>query len=192
MPPVQIGSREPGASFEQPFDMLAACHERIQRTLSLLQRLVQYLHDHGCDEQARDAARDVMRYFDLAAPAHHLDEERHVFPALEASGDSQLRGLAAQLRHDHEKIAVAWSRLRPMLQEVVEASATREAARFAAAARVFIDLNTAHLVLEDQHAFRPAHAAVQALGPQAVRAMGEEMAQRRGAPLTPPAAPGSR
>jgi len=34
----------------------------------------------GHDARSRSAARDVLRYFDLAAPQRHDDEERHVFP----------------------------------------------------------------------------------------------------------------
>ena len=68
--------------FDTPFEMLEACHERVQRSLDLLQRLTDYLHTHACDDSARQAARDVLRYFDMAAPLHHEDEELHVFPLL--------------------------------------------------------------------------------------------------------------
>ncbi|MEJ8815283.1 hypothetical protein WKW77_29760 [Variovorax ureilyticus] len=63
------------AGSEQPFSMMEACHERLQRTLGLLERLCAHVARQGADEQARRAARDVMRYFDKAAPQHHLDEE---------------------------------------------------------------------------------------------------------------------
>ncbi|RYY81317.1 MAG: hemerythrin domain-containing protein, partial [Comamonadaceae bacterium] len=53
-----------GAGFEQPFEMLEACHERVHRMLTLLDRLRRHVAGHGTDEQARQAARDVMRYFD--------------------------------------------------------------------------------------------------------------------------------
>jgi Hemerythrin HHE cation binding domain len=64
--------------------MLATCHERVRRMLTLQAKLQQQLLDQGCDEPARQAARDVMRYFDIAAPLHHQDEELHVFPPLAA------------------------------------------------------------------------------------------------------------
>ncbi|MCB1958559.1 MAG: hemerythrin domain-containing protein, partial [Rhodocyclaceae bacterium] len=71
----------PGAGFDQPFELLSACHDRVQRSLDLLRRLQDHLAIHGADGQAQDAARDVLRYFDIAAPLHHDDEERHIFPA---------------------------------------------------------------------------------------------------------------
>lgn len=76
------GHRSPAAGFEAPFEMLAACNERVERMLHLIQRLQQHLQDQGCDDSARQAVIDVMRYLDLAAPRHHEDEERHVFPPL--------------------------------------------------------------------------------------------------------------
>ena len=79
--PVSLpGFGAPAAGLDAPFEMLAACHDRVVRMLALQARLRQHLQDKGCDEPARQAARDVMRYFDLAAPLHHQDEELHVFP----------------------------------------------------------------------------------------------------------------
>lgn len=89
--------RSPSAGFNEPFEMLDACHERVGRMLALLQRLREHLEGGRADEPARQAARDVMRYFDLAAPHHHQDEETHVFPALLASGDAALVRLAEAL-----------------------------------------------------------------------------------------------
>ena len=82
--PIRLASlmAAPAAGFEEPFGMLAACHERMQRMLALLARLRTHVASHGPDAQAQQAARDVMRYFDQAAPQHHRDEELHVFPPL--------------------------------------------------------------------------------------------------------------
>ncbi|RZI95944.1 MAG: hemerythrin domain-containing protein, partial [Rubrivivax sp.] len=85
------GHRAPAAGFEAPFEMLGACHERVERMLALLARLQQHVLARGWDESVASAARDVMRYFDLAAPLHHEDEERHVFPPLLAGDDAVLR-----------------------------------------------------------------------------------------------------
>lgn len=110
----------PGAGFDQPFEMLAACHERVARMLGLLQRLQAHLQQRGADASASSAARDVMRYFDQAAPQHHLDEERHVFPLLRASADPRLVALAGRLQAEHRTMAAAWAVLRGDLQAVAE------------------------------------------------------------------------
>ena len=50
-----------GASgFEQPFEMLHACHERVERMLKLLERLRAHMATHGADDQARQAAREIV------------------------------------------------------------------------------------------------------------------------------------
>src|SRR5205814_2154869 len=99
---------KPAAGFEQPFEMLQACHERLEQMLALLQRLREHVRSHGSDEQARQAARDVMRYFDTAAPRHHEDEELHVFPVLLALNDEGVTQVVAQLQQDHLQMEKRW------------------------------------------------------------------------------------
>jgi hemerythrin-like domain-containing protein len=173
------GSHEAAATFEQPFEMLAACHDRVRRSLKLLLRLVGHVQTHGADPHARDAARDVLRYFIVAAPAHHEDEERHVVPALRSSGDAAAMAAAQRLVDDHASIRAAWSELQPLLEELA-AGSLPDAAALAGAARHFADLHTDHLALEDTLAFPGAMAVLSRQGEQSVLAMGAEMAQRRG------------
>jgi hemerythrin-like domain-containing protein len=162
--------RAPAAGFDEPFEMLAACHERVERMLVLLERLAEHLKQHGADSPARDAARDVMRYFDTAAPHHHEDEERHVLPALRAQGQG---ALADRIHADHEVMAVAWARLRQDLHALAEGRVQRDAAHW----RDFAALYRAHIALEDDDAYPLAAAAIDA---PTRRAIGDEMARRRG------------
>lgn len=165
----------PSAGFDDPFAMLAACHGRVERMLALLERLATHLPAHGCDRDAADAARDVMRYFDLAAPAHHEDEERHVLPALRAAGDD---AFAAQLEQEHREMQRRWHELRRTLAEVV--AGTWFAPRGSGAIdglQAFAQLYRAHAAAEEALAFPTAQRVLDA---DAQRAMGREMAQRRG------------
>ena len=165
----------PGAGFEAPFEMLAACHERVERSLTLLERLGEHLQRNGADTQARDAARDVMRYFDLAAPHHHEDEERHVLPALRASGQGDL---ADRIAADHRAMSAAWVLVREDLAAVVQGHASAVIGDVPRARwRDFAALYRAHAALEDASAFPAAAARLDAA---AQRAMGDEMARRRG------------
>ena len=68
--------------FDDPLGMLVACHRRIERELATLARLQRHLPEHGCDDDARAAARAILKYFDGAAPNHHADEEDERVPAL--------------------------------------------------------------------------------------------------------------
>jgi hemerythrin-like domain-containing protein len=170
----------PGAGFDEPFEMLAACHDRVRRSLGLLQRLVAHLGQHGaCDAQAQSAAHDVLRYFTLAAPAHHEDEERHVVPALRACASSTAQAAAERLVQDHAAIRAAWAALEPLLR-TVEGGSLPELARLSDAAGRFIGLHAQHLRLEDEVAFPQAAAAIGRRGDGALRSMGDEMARRRG------------
>lgn len=110
------GFGTPTVGFEQPFEMLVACHERVGRTLDLLRRLIDHIDTQGHDAASRSAAQDVLRYFDLAAPLHHEDEELHVFPALAGSADPQVRAAILALQRDHERMAVLWARLRTVVE----------------------------------------------------------------------------
>lgn len=167
----------PAVGFEQPFEMLEACHERVQRSLGLLARLVEHVDRAGHDEQSRAAARDVLRYFELAAPLHHEDEERHVFPRLLAGGDAALRATVARLRDDHERMGVLWRGLRGTLEAWTRpdsAGAVEPALR--AQARAFAALYAEHIPIEEGLAFPAARAGLDAPG---LVHMGEEMQARR-------------
>lgn len=168
----------PAAGVDDPMALLAACHERVQRMLKLLQRLRSHLADKGADESARQAASDVMRYFDDAAPRHHDDEERHILPALRALGE---HALAERLHRDHRVMSDAWSALRTMLLPLAR-DGVLPAAEFGAACRSFCQLYRDHVALEDQEAYPKAVATLSAT---ALRTMAHDMAVRRGLP--PPA-----
>lgn len=176
------GFHAPGAGFEAPFEMLGACHERVERMLALLARLQQHLLAQGCDDAARQAARDVMRYFDLAAPLHHQDEEIHLFPPLLAGPDAGLRALVRRLLQDHRAMETAWPPVRSVLQAITDSPAADgvplDAARTAALNR-FAALYERHLA-DEEHLAYPAAQAV--LTGEALRAMSQDMMQRRGVP----------
>jgi hemerythrin-like domain-containing protein len=169
----------PAAGFDEPFEMLHACHERVERSLALLARLLAHLVRQGADAQAQDAARDVRRYFERAAPLHHEDEERHVLPVLRAQGEG---ALADRLLADHAAMATAWATLRPVLMavEAGDAGPALDPATAALHAR-FVTLYAEHIALEEQSAFVKARSALDAA---AQAAMGREMAARRGVPTS--------
>ena len=180
--PVSLpGHRPLAAGLEAPFEMLAACHERVERMLALQTKLQQHLLDKGCDEPARQAARDVMRYFDLAAPLHHQDEELHVFPPLLAGADAALRMLAERLINDHRQMEAAWIAARNVLQAIADSRPDADWRALtpaqADALNQFAALYEQHLADENGAAYPAAQAA---LPLEAVQAMSEDMMQRRG------------
>ena len=175
--PIRLASltAKPAAGFEQPFEMLEACHERVERMLALLARLREHTRTHGADTQAQQAARDVMRYFDQAAPQHHRDEELHVFPPLLAHGEPQQVALVQRLQHDHVEMATRWAAARAVLARV------QQGEPIAPADEVLLDafaaLHADHLRAEEQLVYPAARAALDA---GALAAMSEDMMRRRG------------
>ncbi|MFN4119850.1 hemerythrin domain-containing protein [Acidovorax sp.] len=177
------GFNAPAVGFEQPFAMLEACHERVQRTLALLQRLRGHVQAQGAaDEPARQAARDVLRYFDIAAPLHHEDEELHVFPLLLAQGTPGVVALVRRLQHDHACMSADWAAARLPLLALAEGRQAVFTEADAAAFERFAGRYGQHIEGEESVAYPAAQAL---LPPADLAPMGQEMAARRGAPARP-------
>lgn len=175
------GLRSPAAGFDQPFEMLHACHERVQRTLGLLARLRDHLRQHGADAQAREAARDVLRYFDIAAPLHHEDEELHVFPPLLAHGSAAVVELVQALQAEHAAMARHWAEARVPLAAAALAEGAAGAVPWSPEQEKVLDdfagLYAEHIVREESVAYPAAQVL---LGESGWAPMGREMARRRG------------
>jgi len=175
------GFESPAVGFDSPFEMLEACHERVQRTLKLLVRLQAHVQTHGCDEQARQAAQDVMRYFDLAAPLHHEDEELHVFPAVLAAGDGALASAVKQLIQQHREMEMHWGALRKVLENIMSCEApslTPFGALQADAVAAYVALYDAHIRLEEDVVYPAAGSFLDLVKKNS---MGVDMKIRRGA-----------
>ncbi|MDO5653046.1 MAG: hemerythrin domain-containing protein [Brachymonas sp.] len=173
----QRGGSTPAATFDDPASLLHACHDRVQERCDLLEKLRDHVKSHGADPQAIDAASNVLRYFDVAAPLHHEDEEKHVFPRLLASGDAALVQCAQTLQQQHTQMTAIWQTLRPLLINIQQGDASALLPQ-AQVVDDFVALYRAHIELEESHAFPAGFADMPA---DTRQQMGDEMAQRRGA-----------
>ncbi len=167
----------PGASYEQPFEMLEACHERVHRMLALLARLQAHVAAQGADAQARQAAQDVMRYFDQAAPQHHLDEERHVFPPLLAQGNAPVVAVVQRLQADHVQMEQGWQRCRLVLDALARGAIERLDGEAQRDLDAFAALYGEHIRAEEDIAYPQARQRLDAAG---LDAMAQDMMRRRG------------
>ena len=172
------GFNAPAVGFDEPFAMLEACHARVQRTLTLLQRLRAHVGEHGADTHARQAARDVLRYFDVAAPLHHEDEELHVFPLLLAQAAPGVQALVQGLQQDHLHMTADWAAARAPLSALAEGQQAGFTGEDDAVLDRFALRYADHIEAEESVAYPVAQAL---LAPAALAAMGQEMAARRGA-----------
>lgn len=172
------GFSGPSASTEAPLEMLAACHIRIERQCATLERLAAHLPAHGCDDQARLAASNIIRYFDTAAVQHHADEETDLFPALlESMAGSDavcIKGLTDGLSAEHRRLEALWRKLRHYLQRI----ATGEDATLPPEAlEQFNDLYASHMKREDDELLP---MAARLLSDHDIDRIGRAMRERRG------------
>lgn len=173
-----LGLESSAPTFDHPLEMLLACHGKILRQCDTLQKLMAHLRIHGCDDQVRQAAQGVLRYFSTAGQFHHQDEEENLFPALRASaGDDkeQLDELLQRLLQEHVVMLAAWNELRPMLLQLAEGMNARLDERLA---NRFINSYTMHIAVENSELLP---LAARLLTPEQLRQIGMSMAERRGA-----------
>lgn len=113
--------------FDEPLELLSACHERVHAQLETLHRLARWLPEHGVDEPARRAAASVIRYFDHAAVNHHMDEEEDLFPMLlqKVSPDRRyaLEALIDWIKEDHQRMFAAWADMKTRLEAMIAGTA---------------------------------------------------------------------
>jgi len=171
------GFNAPSAGFDEPVDMLSACHDRLRSRCDTLARLPDHVARHGADGQARDAAQSLLRYFDGPALYHHADEEQDLFPALlesvAGSDATCLRGLFDRLSTEHRQLESQWQRLRPLLLQLLEGEAPELPMQDI---QTFIDGYAGHLQCEDQELLPLAHRL---LDHASLEQIGNAMRRRR-------------
>lgn len=175
------------AGYDRPIELWLACHHRVARMNSLLQRLVDHLKQNPVDEHAGVTATSIVHYFDEALPRHHADEEIDLFPRLMDKLRAQGRGPAAEtvgatlasLRADHEEMGALWQAMRVPLQAVVDG---RDPVFDDAQVLLFVTRFRAHLEVEED-ALAPLFKRM--FRAKDLREIGCAMARRRGVDWNP-------
>ena len=162
------------SGFDNPLEMLLACHGKIQSQCATLRKLFQHLSSHGCDEQARQAAQAILRYFDTAGQDHHDDEEQDLFPRLLATPNAEVHELIARLLDEHKVLNAAWQQLRPLLLDITEGCMPELDIK---SVEHFITVHERHVSLENAQLL-PQAASL--LDHMQLEALGKSMATRRG------------
>lgn len=173
-----LGSAAP--SFDEPVEMLDACHGRIKAQISTLHRLVDWLPEHGADQSAQSAAAAVVRYFTVAAPHHHADEEEDLFPALLLAAEGaaekpQVEALLGRILADHQRLDVARDEMLVLLQGICNGEAVPLSAEVV---DTFGRLYEQHIAMETEELLPLARRL---LSPAVAEQIGRSMAARRGA-----------
>lgn len=172
----------PAAGFDQPLALWAACHDRIRRMVTLLQRLNEHLEKVGVDNDAGITAISIRRYFDEAAPRHHEDEEIDLFPLLRERAKARATPAEANriaaaidtLTADHADMRSLWAALR---EPLIQIEAGRHAKLDEAVLALFAMRYREHAEVEDTLIAPALHRL---LTKSDLAAIGHAMAQRRG------------
>ena len=158
------------------FEFLDATHRRVDQHLKRLRLLVDRIAADGLDHAAQKEAREVLDFFNSEARQHHLDEEKHIFPALLASGDDKVVHAARSLTQDHGWLEVNWLYIEPMVEAAADGNGWFDTTELASALDVFEALYNDHIVLEESLAYPEASKR---LAQTDTSGMGREMAARR-------------
>lgn len=139
-------------SIDDPIELLQACHDKVRRFAGLTLRLRAHLAERGPDDQAQEAARSILRYFDMAAPLHHDDEDLDLFPALKSLMQPSLSACIDEVASEHDTLGHMWQALRPWLL------ATAAGQRYAAPEEIddFARSYPAHAQREEDHIYPAA------------------------------------
>lgn len=180
-----IDFRTPAAGFDQPLELWLACHDRVRRMASLLERLHEHMREKGADDAAQVTATSIRRYFDEAAPRHHEDEEVDLFPLLRRllpqkapADEAAVIGALDRLQAEHVELGKLWQQVRAVLLAI---EAGRPVALDADLVQRFASGYRRHCEVEDTVV---ADALKRCLGGIDLDALGQSMAERRGVDWT--------
>lgn len=112
------------------------------------------------DIELQVAVTRILRYFDLAGPAHHADEELELFPwLLRPDFPAALRAPLRNLVERHRQLEAAWQSLAEDLRGLIASERPRELRL-----KPFVVMNRAHIALEDGEIFSASRATAAGYG----------------------------
>ena len=168
----------PRLGFEEPLQLLAELHGRLQGYCSALLRLEGQVSAVGASAAVHAAAGGLRRNVDRLTGRLHQDEEQELFPALRdcmAGSDAVcIRQMIDARVEEHREIETRWLGVRQWLEQV-EAGQAAPPARGTVAA--FVDLYLSHLTQEDGELLPMAERL---LSDDALAQIGEGMRRRHG------------
>lgn len=166
----------PKADEVNAIDLLIECHGRIRHFTSVAKRLAEA--KDVAEEEIREAATRLIRYFTISLPLHSEDEEASLLPRLIAVAPSEVGDALETMRAEHgpihallDELVVDWKKLAeaPGRLETLAGGLKRRADALGLA---FDE----HLVPEEALIFP---AARQWLRPEAIAEIHKEMRARR-------------
>ncbi len=158
------------------FAYLDGTHREIDAKVRRLNQLVQDVAHRTLNASECLELKRICEFFGTDARNHHLDEERHVFPALLSSDSEDVVTAAKRLTQDHGWLEENWIEISPHLAAISQGSGTYDLAELSHGMEVFGALYDEHMHLEESLAYPAAQKSKHLID---VLGAGREMAQRR-------------
>lgn len=115
---MQILEPQQFATWNEPIEMLYACHSKVKRFCRQLSILPDYLEKHGYTQAVLNDVEQILSYFNRAAPLHHDDEELDFFPQL-VKVAPQAQSAIDELEQQHKNLHKNWNALSAQLEELI-------------------------------------------------------------------------
>ena len=138
---------------EDAVDLLLGCHLRIRHFAAAAVKLA---HAQGAtDDEVRQAAAAVYRYFSVSLPLHEADEEETVRPRLDPVAGERVRHALLAMADQHQGIYDFVERLMPLLQLVEQnpGALSQVGGEMCSLTSALDEIFRAHLELEEQVIF---------------------------------------
>lgn len=158
------------------FAYLDDTHREIDTKVRRLNALIAVVESDHLSANERAELHQICEFFDTAARNHHLDEEKHIFPAMLSSDDEQVVFAAKRLTQDHGWLEENWLEIYPHLEALSQDSGSYDYAELNHGIEVFSALYSEHMQLEESLAYPAAKKTAHLID---VLGAGREMAQRR-------------
>lgn len=164
------------SSHAKVFEFLDETHREIQHQLGQLRGLIDAIEAEGLTSAHKPLAQQVLSYFNSEARQHHLDEEKHIFPALLNSDNPDVVHAARHLTQDHGWLEENWLQIEPALEAAANGNQWFDIMELRHALDVFEALYTDHIMLEESLAYPEAIKRLESFDGAGA---GREMAKRR-------------
>lgn len=179
--PITIGAKRE-SDFADPIGMLGDCHRRIERFLAVLVAVAERYSGGPIPASEQAAFATSLRYFREAAPKHTADEEESLFPRLRLTSSAEAPAAMTRidaLEQDHECATQMHDEVDRLGGQWLDRGklTPEETARLSGLLQRLDTLYRGHIQIEESEVF-PLAAEVLTVDER--RAIGEEMARRRG------------
>ena len=168
---MQILEPQQFATWNEPINMLYACHSKVKRFCKQLTILPGYLEKNGVNQAVLNDVKTILQYFNHAAPLHHDDEEKDFFPALIEKAP-QAKESVDELERQHVTLHETWAKLSEQLEELIAEKRTDVDERLIT---LFVASYDRHITLEEPL----FELGKQYLSAEQLSAMGKIMFARR-------------